>query len=180
MRVYEVCAFVTISLLIVCGSAIASERHEHRIASGAPKQLSRYISLVCNNGNVSFSIHWNTRIGRPGKYRRHLILPGNLGDTHILLKVLPDQKSTGIIDNDKQAKALIKLILENVTAESMFIEVFPEGRDPVTGEWENSAFEYKEFLKAVNAVSKECNWNIKKPIKANVSTVKPGEPYDDE
>ena len=107
----------------------------------------------------------------------HLVLPGELGDTHILLKVLSDEKSTGIIDDDQKARTLIKLILENTEELGFFIEVFPEGRDPDRGEWEKCVFEHSDFIRAVKAVSNECNWDISKPLNAKVRTVTPGVPY---
>lgn len=179
MKIIETGAGLII-LLMIFGSAIASEPHEYRIADRSPEQKHRYISLACNNGNVRFSIQWGTRIGEAGKYKRHLVLPGNLGDTHILLRVLKNRTSTGIIDNDQQAKALIKLILKNIGTEGMFIEVFPEGRDPLNGEWEDSVFDYNEFLNGVKAVAKECKWDIQKSITTKVRTVHPGAPYDNE
>jgi hypothetical protein len=180
MRVFETWVVLVISIFMVVGPAIASEQHEHRVASGLPQKPDRYISLVCSNGKIGFSIQWNTQIGKAGKYRRHLIHTGNMGNTHFLLKVLPDHTSTGIIHNDKQAKALIKVILTDIKPEGMSIEVFPEGRDLVNGQWEDSVFEYEEFLKAIKSVAKECNWDIEKPIKAQVRTIKPGVPYEGE
>ena len=159
------------------GFAIASEANKNRIYALNRQANDRYISLACSGGTVEFVIQWATKVGEPGKYRRHLFLPGNLGDTHILLKVLPDQTSTGVIDSDQTAKALIKTVLQNIKANAVYVEVFPAGRDPVTGSWERSQYKYGDFLKITNAVAKECNWNIQDPLDATVRTVKPGAPY---
>jgi len=169
-----------VTLLVLCSPAVADENIEHKVFSGDLGSSSPYISLGCIDGKLRFSIQWNTQVGTPGKYRRHLVLPGDLGDTHILLKVLTDQTSTGIIDNDEQAKSLIKLILQNITADYMFIEVFPEGRDEATGQWESGSYDRKTFLDAVNAVAEECNWDMTKPIAESVLTVSTGAPYYDE
>ena len=169
-----------LALLMFTGSAIALESSEHKIPSLEGGSPSSYISIACVGGKLNFSIQWNTHIGTAGKYRRHLVLPGKLGDTHILLKVLPEQTRTGIIDNDQQAKALIKLILKSVESESMSIQVFPEGRDLVTGKWEEGSFNYSEFSDAANTVAKECNWDMNKSIATTVRTIIPGAPYEDE
>jgi len=168
-----------IVLLVLSSSAVAGDYNEYKIHSESQSSSSPYISLKCISGQLRFSIHWNGNIGTAGRYRRHLVLPGELGDTHILLKVLADQTSTGIIDNDQQVKSLIKLILLNIETGYMVIEVFPEGSDEVTGQWESGSYDYKTFLDAVNAVAKECNWDMAKPIAQSVRTVNPGAPYDD-
>ena len=105
-------------------------------------------------------------------------MPGKLGNTHILLKVLNDEKSTGIIDDDQKVRALIKLILESTDERGFFLEVFPEGRDPIVGEWENSVFSHSDFIRAVKAVANECNWDVSKPVNSKVRTVQPGVAYD--
>jgi hypothetical protein len=122
---------------------------------------------------MSFSIHWNVKIGMAGNLRRHLVLPGALGDTHILLKILSNRMSTGIIDNDQQAKSLIQLILQNIKTDYMVIEVFPEDRDSVTGEWERSEYSFNEFVDAVNAVAKQCDWDVSNPIGETVLSTPP-------
>ena len=172
--------WLLITFSVLSTSAVASEYREHQVLSRDQGSPSPYISLGCVGGKLRISVQWNTQVGTAGKHRRHLVLPGDLGDTHILLKVLPDQTSTGIIDNDQQAKSLIKLILQNIKTDYMVIEVFPEGRDPVTGQWESGSYDYKMFLNAVNGVTKECNWDMTKPIRENARTVNPGAPYDDE
>ena len=176
MRMHEKCALLA-TLVMVFGSAAASE---YKITPIGNESSERYISVVCANGNISFAIQWNTKIGRVGKYRRHLVLPGALGDTHILLKVLSDRTRTGIIDSDLQAKSLIKLIRQSIKTDYMSIQVFPEGRDLGTGQWERIGYKYDEFQETTNAAAKECNWDINSPIDAVVCTVNPGAPYDDE
>jgi hypothetical protein len=173
--------FISVFLFLFAFEAVmASNSNEYKIISISGGSSKPYLSLACINNEIRFYLQWNTRIGATGRYRRHLFLPDGLGDTHVLLQVLANQTRTGIVDNDQQAKSLIKLHLQNIKTERVYIEVFPEGRDSVTGEWERSIYEFSEFEEVTNTVAKECNWDIKNPIETMVRTVKPGAPYDDE
>ncbi len=175
-----------ILLVIAIGFSSLAESKEYRVTSfggigaGGVPAPSSHLILGCTNNNIYFSIHWNTIIGTVGKYKRHLIHLGALNDVHYLFKVLPDKTSTGIIDSDLEAKAIIKLIFENSKKNDIPLEVFPDDRDKGTGEWESRFFSAKEFLDSTVMVAKECMWDIGKEITEKVRAVNPGEPYEGE
>ena len=176
MKLFGICTALVV-FLATLDLAVANGNNERRINPLNENPLHRYLSLACVNGNVEFRVQWNLKIGETGTYKRHLFLPGDLSDTHILLRVLPDQSSTGVIDSDATAKALIKVVLDSVNRGSIYVEVFPEGRDPVSGRWEQSVYSYSEFREITDWVSKECDWDRQKPIEATVPTVRPGAPF---
>ena len=138
------------------------------------------VCLACNRGKVSYSILWNEWVGTPDKYLRHIFAPTNIGDTHILLKVSSDGTSTGIINNDSQARSLIKYLLEsNIADDTVVIEVFPEGRDQVTGEWVDATFNGGKFRASAVLIAKQCKWDLTKPIERSFRTVGAGAAYKD-
>ena len=107
-----------------------------------------------------------------------MFILGDLGDTHFLLKTLSNETSTGITNNDKQAKSLIQSILKHsVKGYRMPIQVFPQDSDPHTGEWENAFYSPTQFEETVKIVAKECNWN-NEHSDIPMRTVRPGANYE--
>jgi hypothetical protein len=161
-------------------AALASENKVYGVPAVAAGPSKGYVEVSCTDQRINFLVQWMTDIGTAGKYRRHLLLPGELGNKHILLRVMPDKTSTGIMDNDLRAKSLIRLILRNIQTDYFLLEVFPEGRDGVTGEWEHIEFRTGAVLTAINRAAKECNWDPAESKEVLVPTVLPGAPYDGE
>lgn len=165
--------------LLSCDLAIAYDVKETCLPSIRNCDTSgRTISLSCENGNTTVSIQWNTEIGSAGKLRRHLVMPTQK-DIHYLLKVQPGKTETGIFDDSMQARSFIKTILNSIKKDYFIIEVFPEGRNSATGEWEGAWFKFREFQKAAKSVASECNWKTSDPIDVEVNSVYPGQPYSE-
>lgn len=139
------------------------------------------VEVDCKNGNISLIMNWPVSVGESGNNVRHLLFGSSFGsDIHILMRIQKNPTTTGITNNSQQAKAVIQSMLNKTRDwEIVHMQVFPEGRDHITGEWETIKYKYSEFkLNVVNS-AKKCEWNLNEKIDLNiVNTVQPGAAYE--
>ncbi len=190
MRIRPYAFLFGVLLTSLCAAPFSgvSAAEERRIESkgtsiesrGPQKPGGAAIILSCKDGTVGFTIQWNKKMGAPGRYVRHVFLPTDLGDTHILLKVLPGGTSTGIIDNDLQAKSLIKFLVDTIgPSGGMQVLALPRDGDRRKATWASQVFGAAEFAKEAQAVADQCNWDMAKPLEKTFRMVQAGEPYKD-
>ena len=162
----------------VASFALRSQASEFVLSESRVESPVRQLKLSCDSGKVSVTFEWALHVGAPGAYLRHLFLPG-MGDRHVFLKIRPGGTSTGTA-NDAEAKDLLQLMHTNLNGESFAAEVFPDGRDEATGEWESAWFERTQFSAIVSKVAIECKWDMAKLTKSAVKTAAPGEAPDEQ
>lgn len=133
------------------------------------------VTLACTDGSVQIWFNWNSEIGPAGRYRRHLFLPGKLGGRHVLLPVLRGNKSTGLLDDDMQAKALISRMLEELDPKRFSVQVYPQRPGDTT--WVERWFDFAQFKAAAGAAAEECHWNLRIPPHSTLRRVDPGAPF---
>ena len=140
------------------------------------------VEVSCVDGNVRLVMHWSVVIGKSGDNVRHLFFGTSTfdADEHVLMRVQPDRVSTGITNNSKQAKAIILSMLnKNREWNSVPVEVFPEGRDEVNGEWEELHYSFSDFKKDVEEVASKCKWDLSAPIDSSfIPTVHAGADFE--
>ena len=135
------------------------------------------VTLACTNGSIQIWFDWNSKIGPTGRYRRHLFLPGgNLGGRHVLPPVLRGNKSTGLLNEDMQAKELIARMLQELDRKYFSVQVYPQRPGDTT--WEDRWFDYARFETAANMAAKECHWNLLRPPHSTLRMVDPGAPFE--
>jgi hypothetical protein len=165
------CSFVLLSFLLF-GPAFSSEV---KLRGQGGVYSTTQMTLGCRDGKVYLEFEWSLPIGKPGLRRRHIFLPGSLGDSHVWLKVLQGGTRTGAA-SDLEARELIQQISENVTGDVISVGVFPAGRDEAIGDWEFAEYGRAGFLKAMQQIAGECKWDVKKPLQGALKISAPG--YD--
>lgn len=167
----------TLLILVLAVGSTCAYGSEHRVEAqplyGSTEPGD--ITLSCSNGVMQIQFDWYSEIGPVGRYRRHLFLPGALGNIHVLLPVLRGSKSTGLLHDDMQTKALVARMLEDLDYKFFSVEVYPQR--PGDTSWVGRWFDYRQFKAAASVVAKECHWNLRTPPHSTLRMVNPGAPF---
>jgi hypothetical protein len=132
---------------------------------GEPDGSEPYVILECRGSTLSISFNWRQPVGKTGEKRRHLISP--VGYKHLMLPVIgAGRTTTGYVRDSAKAKSLIHSMLR-MPGDGISVEVFPAGRDPVTGDWIGMFISSKRFREAAMNVGKACEWDMTIPAPPN-------------